>query len=411
MRVAVLGAGLAGSCVALELADAGFDVQLFDRAEQPLSRASASNEGKIHLGLVYANDPSGRTAQTMAMGAACFEPLLGRWLEPGSLDAATSEPFIYAVPTDSLLSADGIRQHFIRVSRLWDACTQADTGAYLRTIERPFWTELKVRSSGDLFDARKISHAFSTQERAVDPTRICAALRARLEAQPGLSLRCQTEITAVNKEPRGGFRVAFGHGETAASEKFDIVVNALWEQRLAIDQIVDPSTAARPVVHRYKCGIRCDDPGVVRGMPTVTFMLGSYGDTVAYPEAAYASWYPTGLLCQEFSVKPSRAEIHLSAGDEQRLIVDTLAGLRQFMPGAAEVLQPAAGHWRTVGGYITAWGRTGIDDAASELHGRHAIGVHSTGDYHSIDTGKFTTAPMFAAETCARIRQRRSQFA
>jgi hypothetical protein len=405
MRVAVLGAGLAGCCVALELADTGFDVQLFDRAKDPLSRASMANEGKIHLGLVYANDASGRTAQAMAMGAACFEPLLGRWLEPGSLAAVASDPFIYAVPTDSLLSADAIRHHFTRVSRVWDACAQAGPGNYPRTIERPFWSELKVQSNGDLFDPRKVSHAFATQERAVDPMRICAALRTRLQAQPRLSLRCLTEITAVGKEPRGGLRVAFRHREAEAAETFDIVVNALWEQRLAIDQTFDPSAVARSVVHRYKCGIRCDDAAVVQGMPTVTFVLGSYGDTVAYPDEAYASWYPAGLLCQEFSLKPSRAEIRLSADDEQRLIVDTLAGLRQYMPGAAEVLQPAAGNWRPVGGYITAWGRSGIEDAASELHQRHAVGVHSTGNYHSIDTGKFTTAPMFAAEACARIRQ------
>ena len=73
MRAAVLGAGLAGSCVALELTDAGFEVALFDRAEQPLTRASAANEGKIHLGLVYANDPSGRTAQEETLSQSNLE--------------------------------------------------------------------------------------------------------------------------------------------------------------------------------------------------------------------------------------------------------------------------------------------------------------------------------------------------
>jgi hypothetical protein len=417
MRVAVLGAGLAGCCVALELADAGFEVTLFDRAVQPLSRASLGNEGKIHLGLVYANDASGRTAQTMAMGAACFEPLLGRWLASDSLGAATSDPFIYAVPTDSLLPADAIRQYFNEVRRLWEAATPAGSGSYLRSIERPFWSELKVGSDSDLFDPRMISHAFATQERAVDPTRICAELRTRVAAEPRLDVRCLTEITTVGREPRGGFRVEFrdanADAETVAvaTERFDTVVNALWEQRLAIDHTLDPGVVARPVVHRYKVGIRCDDPAVARGMPTVTFMLGSYGDTVAYPESAYASWYPTGLRCQEFTLKPSRAEIHLSADDQQQLVVDTLGNLRRFMPGAADVLQPAVGHWRAVGGYITAWGRSGIEEASSELHQRHAVGVYSTGDYHSIDTGKFTTAPMFAAEACARIRACRAKIA
>lgn len=417
MRVAVLGAGLAGCCVALELADAGFEVTLFDRAEQPLSRASLGNEGKVHLGMVYANDASGRTAQMMAMGAACFEPLLGRWLATDSLDAATSDPFIYAVPADTLLPADAIRHHFDKVCRLWEACAPAGSRGYLRSIERPFWSELKVGSDGDPFDPRMISHAFATQERAVDPARICAELRTRLAAEPRLGVRCLTEITGVGREPRGGFRVEFrqanADAETVAVtiEKFDTVVNALWEQRLAIDRTLDPGMAVRPVVHRYRCGIRCDAVEVARGMPTVTFMLGSYGDTVAYPESAYASWYPAGLRSQEFTLKPSRTEVRLSVDDEQQLVVDTLANLRRFMPGAADVLQPAAGRWRAVGGYITAWGSSGIEEVSSELHQRHALGVYSTSDYHSIDTGKFTTAPMFAAEACARIRGCRAKTA
>ena len=51
-------------------------------------------------------------------------------------------------------------------------------------------------------------------------------------------------------------------------------------------------------------------------------------------------------------------------------------------------------------GVIVAWGHTDIDDHASELHNRHAIGVHSYGNFHSIDPGKLTMAPYFA-EICA----------
>lgn len=50
MRVAVLGAGLTGASVALELAAAGVAVDLYDRAATTLAGASRSCEGKIHLG-------------------------------------------------------------------------------------------------------------------------------------------------------------------------------------------------------------------------------------------------------------------------------------------------------------------------------------------------------------------------
>ena len=69
MSVAVLGAGLAGCGIAVELADRGEHVLLFDRRQEPMQEASRWCEGKIHLGFVYANDQSFRTAQRMIDGA------------------------------------------------------------------------------------------------------------------------------------------------------------------------------------------------------------------------------------------------------------------------------------------------------------------------------------------------------
>jgi hypothetical protein len=55
---------------------------------------------------------------------------------------------------------------------------------------------------------------------------------------------------------------------------------------------------------------------------------------------------------------------------------------------------------QVVGGNIFAWGATDTDDAVSELHQRHDLGIESAGNYHSVDTGKLSLAPYFA-EACA----------
>ena len=49
-RVAVLGAGILGSSLALFLARAGVRGTLFDKADRPMAAASRWTEGKIHLG-------------------------------------------------------------------------------------------------------------------------------------------------------------------------------------------------------------------------------------------------------------------------------------------------------------------------------------------------------------------------
>ena len=46
----------------------GHDVDLYDELSQPIRAASYYNEGKVHLGLLYAKDPSLRTARLMLDG-------------------------------------------------------------------------------------------------------------------------------------------------------------------------------------------------------------------------------------------------------------------------------------------------------------------------------------------------------
>ncbi|MFZ4072154.1 MAG: hypothetical protein ACOYJ6_18925 [Caulobacterales bacterium] len=55
------------------------------------------------------------------------------------------------------------------------------------------------------------------------------------------------------------------------------------------------------------------------------------------------------------------------------------------------------------GGIIYALSVTDFDDPISGLHNRFDVGRWSMGRYHSVDPGKWTSAPLFAAETAAHI--------
>ena len=52
-------------------------------------------------------------------------------------------------------------------------------------------------------------------------------------------------------------------------------------------------------------------------------------------------------------------------------------------------------------GIITAWGATDIDDPGSGLHARHEVGPWAAEGWISVDTGKLTTAPLFAQRAAA----------
>jgi glycine/D-amino acid oxidase-like deaminating enzyme len=69
VRLGILGGGLQGCCTALALAERAAKVTLFDKNGSLLSRTAVANEGKIHLGYMYAGDPTLSTAKTMMAGA------------------------------------------------------------------------------------------------------------------------------------------------------------------------------------------------------------------------------------------------------------------------------------------------------------------------------------------------------
>ena len=75
-NVIVMGAGIQGICCALALSNLRIPVTLIDKTPEPLSRSGLRNEGKIHLGFIYANDPSFRTASLMLRSAINFSPMV-----------------------------------------------------------------------------------------------------------------------------------------------------------------------------------------------------------------------------------------------------------------------------------------------------------------------------------------------
>src|SRR6478735_3018933 len=83
----------------------GARVTLIDQASAPFSGASRWNEGKIHLGFLYAGDPSLETARKLLPGGLAFRPLVeelvGRSIEP----AISRADDIFLVHRNSVASA------------------------------------------------------------------------------------------------------------------------------------------------------------------------------------------------------------------------------------------------------------------------------------------------------------------
>lgn len=405
MAIAVLGAGLQGTCVALELARRGFDVDLVDQDHAPLNRASLRNEGKIHLGFVYAKDTTLRTARLMIEGALTFRRLLSEWTA-GALDRLpVSAPFVYLVPEDSALSPTELAAHYAAVERLYEDGVRAG-GDYLGRGTAPLWRPLDPAEYSGFAAVEHVQAGFATAEVSVDLGKTAAVLRRVLSAHPRIRLRLGRRVQEVVRTS-AGFRV---EGDSAGAERWslagDQVVNALWDGRLGIDRGLG-LLPSRPWVHRLKYRVMVELPESLRAMPSLSFVLGPYGDVAAYRDGeTYVSWYPECLRGWSVEVEPpvdwaAACTGRLPRGEQHALGRRVLNAFDRLVPGLARA------DVRTVdAGVIFSWGQTDITDPASVLHRRDETGVQSVDGYHSVNTGKLTTAPLFAVDAADRVAGR-----
>lgn len=399
MRVAVLGGGIQGCTVALELAHRGADVELFEAGTDLMKGASRHNEGKVHLGYVYSADDTLRSACLMMRGAAVFFPLLRRWVGSALDTVPVSSTFNYAVHRESQRDISALTSTYSRIAALLRDVIPDDRrypaphpACHIRRLERD-----ECKDYGWMVDA-----VFETSEIAVDPDGLSEVIAHAVTDLPDITVHTGTSIRSI--DPGGQCVVAAVDGESPRVRgPFDHVVNCTWSSRPALDASIGIPPAG-PWSFRMKYFVRTTfDAGEVQ-LPSTTVVLGPFGDIVDLGDCHYHfSWYPAGRRgWSRESVPPAWPTV--PDADELRSIVDgTFAGLSDIVPAIGALAEK---HWQNCavrGGIIFALGDTDISDPTSYLHQRHAVGPATHGAYHSVDTGKLTLAPLFAVEVADRI--------
>ena len=397
--VAILGAGIQGACAALALADRGCRVALFDQAPQAVAGASLWNEGKIHLGLIYAKDSRNRTTEILLRGALSFDSALQRLTGRKRPAELLSSPFRYLVHRTSQLSVDAISAHFEAVAAQYRALRAATGLSYFDHGFDFVWERMSDRDWRAEYDDRDSVAAFRTVELSIDPLAVAGMLRQAIAEHDRITFYPNSRVERVLIDASGAPSVALADEGTIGA--YDHVVNALWQNRLHVDAGVD-IRPDRPWLHRYKLAIHLTGAGGP-ALPSTTIMLGEYGDIVDFGGGRrYLSWYPACKLGAWSDLRPPEIGPTIDDALRQRVFDATTKALAGLVPSVAD-LDVSNAKVRVEGGYIFAWGRTDIADPDSELHGRSDIGIHSRGRYHSIDTGKYGMAPYYADLLAERL--------
>jgi glycine/D-amino acid oxidase-like deaminating enzyme len=402
----VLGAGIQGISVALALRSQGYRVTMVDRMPDLMLRTSLRNEGKLHLGFVYANDPSFQTSALLLRAALHFSPLLDEWLEM-DVDWArmTSTPFLYLIMQDSMLSKEALYAHYARLQECFEElAAQGEPTIYAgRELGgKALWQP----ANGDLkrwFAPGRVADVVDTVEVALEREAMRELLAARISAFREIQTRYGHYVRAIERTPEG-FRME-GTREDGSTwcETAEIVVNCLWDGRLELDSQLGISPT-RPFVMRLKYRLLGELEAALDPLPSMTMVLGRYGDIVRYRNApTYLSWYPACLQGWSSTLTPPPEWDAVCAGSPPEeaaadVVRETLEAFQKLVPGMENTRISTVD-----GGVIYAWGETDIDDRASGLHRRYEIGFTEHDGYYSVDTGKFTCAPYFAKQLVTHL--------
>jgi len=391
-RVAVLGAGIMGSSTALHLARLGVPVTVFDHENAPFRGASRWNEGKIHLGFLYAADPSLATARAVLPGGLDFKDQVESLTAIALGPVTTPADDLYLVHRDSVTAPDAASRYFAAVAELVRSHPQAHR--YLTDVSR---REVEPLSSAELFDLADPSvvvAGFRVPERSVDTNRVAEAFVDALDGEPLVELCLGRHVTGV--APAGTrsdrWRVHTTDGRDGHGP-FDAVVNALWEGRPRIDRTVGhrPDTAEH---HRYRVSLFVRTATAVESRNAVV-AVGAFGDVKTYSARDfYLSWYSTGLLARAEAIDPPPVPT-LSDRDRKRIATEVFAALGDVLPWVHSI-ERAASEVRVEGGWVYSQGGGSLDDPVAAVHRRNRLGISRLGSYFSVDTGKYSVAPTLA---------------
>lgn len=177
---AVIGGGFYGCSIAALLADIGANVTLFEKESDLLTRASYSNQARLHGGYHYP-----RSFSTAYRSRAN----LPRFLQDYRPAIDTSFTNIYAVAR---------RNSKISARQFEFFCRQI--GAPIRVAPD------KIQR---LFSPQLIAGAYVVEEYAFDAAILRKLMRERLD-QAGVKVQCATPVTRVERVRQGQFELSLG---------------------------------------------------------------------------------------------------------------------------------------------------------------------------------------------------------
>lgn len=389
-----------GLCTALELARRRHRVTLIEGAPDVMQGASRWNEGKIHLGYLYAADPTLSTATRLIPGGLEFASIVEHHIGQ-RLDRFSTDDDVFLVHRGSVVSADSFASYAARVAALvHDVASRTGAPRYLTEVIDAPPVRLSPSELGAASPSDDVVAGFRVAERSVSTVPIADLLCRAVGAEPRIQVHVGTRVTGVRRRDDQRLDVSVRNVPDDAFRCFDAVVNALWEGRPAVDASLGLMPPA-PWTHRFRAALFATAPEST--LRSAVLCTGPFGDIKRYADGRlYLSWYDAGLLAEGSAIEPPYSDARLTPERQTAVRAGTLAGLAKYFPAVSSLARQATG-FEVHGGWVYAIGRGSLADPGSSLHQRDKFVLSADRGYISVDTAKYSLAPWLAVRVAALI--------
>lgn len=234
-------------------------------------------------------------------------------------------------------------------------------------------------------------------EYSVDTRWLADRFSGVVRSHPRVTLMMNTVVDGVAEAADGRWEVGTSEGRFSG---FDVVVNCLWEGRMAVDATAGVApTGVWSNRYRQSLFVQTTSP---MDVPNAIIGTGPFGDVKNYGNGRYyLSWYPDGLRVDSSELRPPDLGT-IAMPDRDAFIDAVFAHLGSYLPAVGKI-RAAAETIEIGGGWVFAAGRGQLSDPTSSLHKRTSSVVTLDERYFSVDTGKYSTAPLMARTLADRI--------
>ncbi len=275
-QIAVVGGGILGALGALLAARRGWDVTVYERAPELWTGASAANEGKIHLGPIFALGDASPTRSCKARRSGSLgvvEEAVGADIDWETLRTAR---FDYLVMPASLSSIERLAIRYRAMNRLRRSVSLRAGNEYLgERLDR-------IVDARPRRDPPTGLTSFASMERAIDPLRLRTIVVDSL-ARRDIETLTATRGSRIEHDPRGveASTPQATRPNRRLRRRDQLCVGAVSRAaRRRRSRRIGTSASSAP----------CESPA--RPRRNVTLVQGPFGDVVAHRGYTYASWYP-----------------------------------------------------------------------------------------------------------------------